>query len=69
MIPDDTQIVYDNLLREIAEADIAYYEEDMPVMEDADYDGIKRQIAEIEAAYPAIISPNSPTQKLSLIHI
>lgn len=64
MIPDNTKIIYDRLLREIDEADIAYYEEDMPVMEDAAYDDLKRQIAAIEAKHPEIISPNSPTQKI-----
>lgn len=65
MIPDDTQIVYDNLLREIAEADVAYYEEDLPFLSDAEYDDLKHQIVEIERQFPKIISPDSPTQKVS----
>ncbi|MEH6403035.1 MAG: NAD-dependent DNA ligase LigA [Sneathiella sp.] len=40
----------------------AYYQEDAPVAEDAEYDRNFRRLNEIEAAYPDLITPASPTQ-------
>lgn len=46
----------------VAEADIAYHREDAPVMSDADYDALKRELAALEAAHPQLAVPDSPTQ-------
>lgn len=56
---------YQDLLLEATAADIAYYRDDAPIMSDAAYDDLKREIAAIEATHPEIISPDSPTQKVS----
>ncbi len=55
---------YNDLLTRAAEADRAYYEDDAPIMEDGDYDAIKRSIATVEAAKPWLVSKDSPTQKV-----
>ncbi len=42
----------------------AYYEDDAPVSSDADYDARMRELAALEAAHPALASPESPTQRV-----
>mgnify|MGYP005812650071 CR=1 FL=1 len=50
-------------LAEQVEADrVAYYERDAPVSSDADYDERVRRLAALEAAFPELASPTSPTQ-------
>jgi len=50
-------------LAERVEADrIAYYEQDAPVSSDAEYDERLRRLAALEAQFPELASPTSPTQ-------
>ncbi|SHL92621.1 DNA ligase (NAD+) [Paracoccus solventivorans] len=46
----------------VAEADVAYHRDDAPVMSDADYDALKRELAALEAAHPELAAADSPTQ-------
>ena len=39
-----------------------YYVEDDPIIEDSEYDALMREIKELEAENPEIVSPNSPTR-------
>ena len=41
--------------------DAAYYERDAPVIPDADYDALVRELRALESAHPDLISPDSPT--------
>ena len=54
----------ETLRARLDEANIAYHAEDAPVMSDADYDALKRRLAEIEAAHPEIATPDSPTRQV-----
>lgn len=55
-----------NLLREkIADADYRYYVLDEPDISDFDYDMMMKEVEEIEKKYPELISPDSPTQRVS----
>lgn len=56
---------YNDLLLMAEAADNAYYVNDNPIMEDWEYDDIKREIATIEQVYPELVSSESPTQKVS----
>ncbi|NAZ36959.1 NAD-dependent DNA ligase LigA [Rubellimicrobium sp. CFH 75288] len=49
------------LARLLAEADAAYHGADAPVMSDAEYDALKRRNAEIEARFPHLRRPDSPS--------
>lgn len=40
----------------------AYYERDSPIVSDADYDALIRELRTIEADHPDLVSPDSPTQ-------
>lgn len=41
-----------------------YYVEDDPIIEDSEYDALMREIKELEAENPEIVSPNSPTRRV-----
>jgi DNA ligase (NAD+) len=52
-------------LRELlGRAQIAYYVEDAPVMEDAAYDALYDELVRIEADHPELVAPDSPTQRV-----
>lgn len=54
-----------NQLREqLQKASYAYYVLDNPIMEDAVYDQLYRELQELENQYPELISPDSPTQRV-----
>ncbi len=55
----------DAILERMSLADIAYYDHDEPVMEDAEYDDLKLALGAIEGDYPALVTADSPTQKVS----
>jgi DNA ligase (NAD+) len=50
------------LARQIARANKLYHAEDAPEIEDAEYDALVRRNAELEAAFPHLIRPDSPSQ-------
>lgn len=43
----------------------AYYVENRPIVPDATYDKVFQEIQALEAAYPDLITPDSPTQRVS----
>ncbi|MFQ5620159.1 MAG: NAD-dependent DNA ligase LigA [Rhodospirillales bacterium] len=54
----------ETLAREIAGHDKAYYEKDAPVIDDAEYDGLRRRNQAIEARFPALVRPDSPSKRI-----
>ncbi|MFZ4519263.1 MAG: NAD-dependent DNA ligase LigA [Microthrixaceae bacterium] len=52
----------DWLRGEIRRHNRAYYELDAPIVADADYDLLVRELQALEAAHPDLITPDSPTQ-------
>jgi DNA ligase (NAD+) len=53
-------------LREaIRAADHAYYVLDQPVLSDAEYDRLMRELQALEEAQPALVTPDSPTRRVS----
>ena len=56
---------YTQQLREkLQEAGYAYYVLDNPIMEDAVYDRLLRELQELETKYPQLIVADSPTQRV-----
>jgi DNA ligase (NAD+) len=54
----------DELIRILTEANYRYYVQDDPTMPDFEYDRLLRELEELEAADPALIRPDSPTQRV-----
>jgi len=52
------------LRREIGEHDYRYYVLDAPTVSDAEYDALFRELADLEAQHPALVTPESPTQRV-----
>ena len=41
-----------------------YYEQDAPDLSDAEYDGLMRELVALETAFPALVTPDSPSQRV-----
>ncbi len=54
----------DELRARLRAADHAYYVLDRPILSDAEYDRSMRELAELEAAHPELVVPDSPTQRV-----
>jgi DNA ligase (NAD+) len=55
----------EELRSQIAYHDYRYYTLDSPEISDADYDRLMRQLKDLEARHPELITPDSPTQRVS----
>ena len=60
----EAQAELKDLALRIAELDVAYHRNDMPLLTDAEYDALKRRNEQIEALYPDLIQPNSPSLRV-----
>ncbi len=54
----------ERLARDMAEHDRLYYVEQAPSLDDAAYDGLKRRNAELEAHFPDLVRPDSPSLRV-----
>ena len=54
----------DQLRRELDYHNYRYYVLDDPVVADAEYDRLMRELVDLEEKYPEFMSPNSPTQRV-----
>jgi DNA ligase (NAD+) len=52
------------LHEQLHEHNYRYYVLDAPVISDAEYDRLLRELQELEAAWPELLSPDSPTQRV-----
>ena len=53
-----------DLAAEVDAANEAYHVADAPVITDAEYDQLFRRLVALEAAWPALVTPESPTQRV-----
>ena len=54
----------EDLRSQIVEHDNHYYVLDSPVVSDAEYDGLMRELRALEQRFPDLITPSSPTQRV-----
>jgi DNA ligase (NAD+) len=54
----------EELRREINYHSYRYYVLDSPIISDAEYDKLMRELRELEEAHPELITPDSPTQRV-----
>lgn len=55
---------YEALAEEVRRHRTLYYNEDAPVISDAEYDSLFRRLEEFEALHPELVSNDSPTQEV-----
>jgi DNA ligase (NAD+) len=53
-----------DLRRQIAHHDYRYHALDDPEIPDAEYDALVRELRHLESAYPELVTPDSPTQRV-----
>ncbi len=50
------------LRAKMVDADAAYYQHDAPILTDGEYDALRAEVVAIEAAFPDLVTDDSPTQ-------
>lgn len=61
---DEARAELERLAAEIAAHDRRYYQDDAPLISDAEYDALRRRNDAIEARFPALIQTDSPSNKV-----
>jgi DNA ligase (NAD+) len=64
LTPEDAAREHARLVGEINEHNRHYYQEDAPVVSDAEYDALLRRLQDVEALFPELVTPASPTQQV-----
>ena len=49
---------------EIRKHDRLYYDEAAPIISDREYDGLYKELVDLEAQFPDLVAPDSPTQRV-----
>ncbi|MBF0130012.1 MAG: NAD-dependent DNA ligase LigA, partial [Alphaproteobacteria bacterium] len=62
--PEQARSELERLAREIAAHDRAYHQDDAPTISDADYDALKARNMALEARFPDLIRPDSPSRRV-----
>ncbi len=62
--PDAAETRHAELAETIRRANRLYYDDDAPELADAEYDQLFRELVAIETAFPALVTPESPTQRV-----
>jgi DNA ligase (NAD+) len=62
--PADAAARHAALADEVTAANRAYYLEDAPTISDAEYDAKLRELVALEAVFPSLRTPDSPTQRV-----
>ncbi|MDP5183215.1 NAD-dependent DNA ligase LigA [Blastococcus sp. BMG 814] len=64
-VPDDVRTRHRDLSEELDRNAFAYYVRDEPLISDGQYDELMGELKAIEAAHPALVTPDSPSQKVN----
>ena len=54
----------EELRKQIDDHNVRYYVYDSPIISDAKYDALMRELEALEAEHPELITPDSPTQRV-----
>ncbi len=63
-MPKEIQERVEKLREEIRRYDYYYYVLNQPLISDAEYDKLFRELLELERKYPELVTPDSPTQRV-----
>ncbi|HVY60526.1 MAG TPA: hypothetical protein VHF22_02685, partial [Planctomycetota bacterium] len=61
---DSARARVEHLRKELERANLAYYVEKEPVMSDAEWDALFDELSQLEAEFPPLVTPDSPTQRV-----
>jgi DNA ligase (NAD+) len=64
LTPEQARAELERLAAEIARHDRLYYRADAPEVSDAEYDALRRRNSAIEARFPDLVRPDSPTHRV-----
>ena len=64
-VPDEARTRHRDLSEELDGYAFAYYVRDEPLVSDGQYDELMGELKAIEAAHPALVTPESPSQKVN----
>ncbi|WP_082523175.1 NAD-dependent DNA ligase LigA [Geodermatophilus sp. Leaf369] len=64
-VPDDARTRHTELSEELDRLSFAYYVKDAPHVSDGQYDELMGELKALEAAHPALVTPESPSQKVN----
>ncbi|MGY1824159.1 NAD-dependent DNA ligase LigA [Geodermatophilus sp. SYSU D00079] len=64
-VPDEARTRHRDLSEELDRYAFAYYVQDAPLVSDARYDELMGELKAIEAEHPALVTPDSPSQKVN----
>ena len=64
MVPKDIRERYNKLVREVNRHRYLYYALETPEISDSAYDELEQELVRIEAQYPTLVTPESPTQRV-----
>ncbi len=64
LLKPDAAVELENLAAEIAAHDLAYHQQDAPVISDAEYDALRRRNDDIEARFPDLVRADSPSKNV-----
>jgi len=62
----EAQFEAEELKAQIKHSDKKYYQDNAPVISDAEYDALRQRLEQLEKLYPSLITPDSPTQKVGV---
>lgn len=61
---EDAKVQWHKLADEIRKHDALYYQHDKPIISDAEYDALRKELEDLERKFPELQTPDSPTQKV-----
>src|SRR3954466_11667947 len=64
-VPDEARTRHRDLSEELDRYAFAYYVQDAPLVSDGQYDELMGELKAIESAHPALVTPDSPSQKVN----
>ena len=64
-VPDDVRTRHRDLSEELDRYAFAYYVRDEPLVSDGQYDELMGELKALEADHPALVTPDSPSQKVN----
>ena len=63
-VPADARTRAEELASALRRYDALYFQDDAPEVSDAEYDALRRELAQLESDYPSLQTPDSPTQRV-----